>query len=61
MKTKIIILLIILVLIGIGGVVFLLLRKEKLPEIVSFSDLEIPSVSLTSVFKCFSRQQYRKV
>ncbi|MCD6528447.1 hypothetical protein J7K44_02310 [bacterium] len=48
MKTKIIILLIILVLIGIGGVVFLLLRKEKLPEIVSFSDLEVPSVSLPS-------------
>ncbi|MCD6550191.1 hypothetical protein J7K24_01445 [bacterium] len=46
MKTKIIILLIILIL--IGGGLFFLLRKERMPEIVSFSDLEIPSVSLTS-------------
>ena len=51
MKTKIIILLIILILIG-GAILLLLrnlpLRKEKLPEIVSFSDLEVPSVSLPS-------------
>jgi len=46
MKIKIIILLIILIL--IGGGVFFLLRKEKLPEITSFSDLEVPSVSLPS-------------
>jgi len=46
MKTKIIILLVILVL--IGGVIFFFLRKEKLPETVNFSDLEVPSVSLPS-------------
>ena len=46
MKTKIIILLIILIL--IGGGLFFLLRKEKLPEITSFSNLEVPSVSLPS-------------
>jgi len=46
MKTKIIILLIILIL--IGGGLFFLSRKEKLPEVTSFSELEVPFISLSS-------------
>lgn len=46
MKTKVIILLTILIL--SGGVSFLVLKKEKMPEITSFSDFEVPSISLPS-------------